>query len=156
MSSSFNQVTVLGAGVLGAQISFQIAYRGFEVTTYEVSDAALKQSRQRFKGIAAVYPTEVEGATAAAAQETVERIRFTTQLASAVQGADLVIEAVPESLELKRDVFARIAASAPPAAVFVTNSSTLVPSELMDSTGRPDRFWRCTSPTTSGSTTWPR
>lgn len=32
MSSSFNQVTVLGAGVLGAQISFQIAYRGFEVT----------------------------------------------------------------------------------------------------------------------------
>ena len=57
-----------------------------------------------------------------------------------MQGADLVIEAVPESLELKRDVFARIAASAPPAAVFVTNSSTLVPSELMDSTGRPDRF----------------
>ena len=48
MSSSFNQVTVLGAGVLGAQISFQIAYRGFEVTTYDVSDAALKQARQRF------------------------------------------------------------------------------------------------------------
>jgi 3-hydroxyacyl-CoA dehydrogenase len=131
---------VLGAGVLGAQISFQIAYRGFEVTTYDVSEAALKQARQRFEGIAAVYPTEVEGATAAAAQETIERIRFTTQLASAVQGADLVIEAVPESLELKRDVFARIATLAPPTAVFVTNSSTLLPSELMDSTGRPDRF----------------
>jgi 3-hydroxyacyl-CoA dehydrogenase len=51
-----------------------------------------------------------------------------------------VIEAVPESLELKRDVFARIAAFAPPAAVVVTNSSTLLPSDLMDSTGRPDRF----------------
>jgi 3-hydroxyacyl-CoA dehydrogenase len=140
MFSPFNQVSVLGAGVLGAQISFQIAYRGFEVTTYDVSEAALKQARQRFEGIAAVYPTEVEGATAAAAQETIERIRFTTQLASAVQGADLVIEAVPESLELKRDVFARIATLAPPTAVFVTNSSTLLPSELMDSTGRPDRF----------------
>jgi 3-hydroxybutyryl-CoA dehydrogenase len=34
MSPPFNQVTVLGAGVLGAQISFQIAYRGFQVTTY--------------------------------------------------------------------------------------------------------------------------
>jgi 3-hydroxyacyl-CoA dehydrogenase, NAD binding domain len=44
MPSSFHQVTVLGAGVLGAQISFQIAYRGFEVTTYDISDAALKQA----------------------------------------------------------------------------------------------------------------
>ena len=60
MSSPFNQVTVLGAGVLGAQISFQIAYRGFEVTTYDISDAALKQARQRFEGIAAVYPREVK------------------------------------------------------------------------------------------------
>jgi 3-hydroxyacyl-CoA dehydrogenase, NAD binding domain len=77
MSSLFNQVTVLGAGALGAQISFQIAYLDFEVTTYDVSDAALKQARQRFEGIAAVYPTEVEGATAAAARETIERIRFT-------------------------------------------------------------------------------
>jgi 3-hydroxyacyl-CoA dehydrogenase len=51
-----------------------------------------------------------------------------------------VIEAVPENLKLKRDVFARIAAFAPPAAVVVTNSSTLLPSDLMDSTGRPDRF----------------
>jgi 3-hydroxyacyl-CoA dehydrogenase len=140
MSSSFNQVTVLGAGVLGAQISFQIAYSGFEVTTYDISDAALKQARKRFDGIAAAYPTEVAGATEAAVQETIERIRFTSELASAVQGADLVIEAVPENLKLKRDVFARIAAFAPPAAVVVTNSSTLLPSDLMDSTGRPDRF----------------
>jgi 3-hydroxyacyl-CoA dehydrogenase len=140
MSSSFNHVTVLGAGVLGAQISFQIAYRGYEVTTYDVSGAALTQARPRFDGIAAAYPTEVAGATEAAVQETIERIRFTSELASAVQRADLVIEAVPENLELKRDVFARIAALAPPAAVVVTNSSTLVPSDLMDSTGRPDRF----------------
>jgi hypothetical protein len=56
MSFPFNQVTVLGAGVLGAQISFQIAYRGFEVTTYGVSDAALTQARQRFEGIAASTP----------------------------------------------------------------------------------------------------
>jgi 3-hydroxyacyl-CoA dehydrogenase len=91
------------------------------------------------KALPRYTPQRLERATAAA-QETIERIRFTTQLASAVQGADLVIEAVPESLVLKRDVFARIAALAPPTTVFVTNSSTLLPSELMDSTGRPDRF----------------
>ena len=49
MSSPFDQVTVLGAGVLGAQISVQIAYRGFEVTTYDVGDAALKQARSVLK-----------------------------------------------------------------------------------------------------------
>ena len=100
----------------------------------------LEAGPEAFDGIAAAYPTEVAGATEAAAQETIKRIRLTTELASAVQGADLVIEAVPESLELKRDVFARIAAFAPPATVVVTNSSTLLPSDLMDSTGRPDRF----------------
>jgi 3-hydroxyacyl-CoA dehydrogenase len=63
MSSSFNRITVLGAGVLAAQISFQIAYSGFDVTTYDISDAALKQARQRFDGIAAAYPAEVAGAT---------------------------------------------------------------------------------------------
>lgn len=111
---------------------FQIAYSGFEVTTYDISDAALKQALQRFDGIAAAYPTEVAGATEAAAHETIERIRFTSELASALQGTDLVIEAVPENLELKRDVFARIAAFAPPAAVR---------DELVDSTSeRPDGF----------------
>ena len=111
----------------------QIAHRGFEVTTYDISDAALQQARHRFDGIAAVYPTEVAGATEAAAQETIKRIRFTTELASAVQGADLVIEAVPESLELKRDVFARIAAFAP--------SGRGLRDELVDPTSqRPNRF----------------
>jgi 3-hydroxybutyryl-CoA dehydrogenase len=56
MSSPSNQVTVLGAGVLGAQISFQTAYRGFEVTTYDVSDAALKQARQRLRALPRFTP----------------------------------------------------------------------------------------------------
>lgn len=51
MSSLFNQVTVLGAGVLGAQISFQIAYLDFEVTTYDVGDAALKQAGSVLKAL---------------------------------------------------------------------------------------------------------
>ena len=102
------------------------------------ADAALKRARQRFDGIAAAYPTEVAGATEAAAGD-IKRIRFTTEPSIAVR-AQPGIEAVPESLRAKADVFARIAAFAPPAAVVVTNSSTLLPSDLMDSTGRPDRF----------------
>jgi len=52
----------------------------------------------------------------------------------------LVIEAVPEQLELKRGIYTRLGAVAPEKTIFATNSSTLLPSKLMDATGRPDRF----------------
>ncbi len=51
-----------------------------------------------------------------------------------------MIEAVPELLELKRDVYRKLAGLAPARTIFATNSSTLLPSDLKDSTGRPDRF----------------
>ncbi|MFP3711180.1 3-hydroxyacyl-CoA dehydrogenase NAD-binding domain-containing protein, partial [Paraburkholderia sp. SIMBA_009] len=48
--------------------------------------------------------------------------------------------AIPEKLELKRQVYARLGAAAPPRTIFVTNSSTLLPSAMAGSTGRPERF----------------
>ncbi len=54
--------------------------------------------------------------------------------------ADLVIEAIPEVLELKRQTYARLDRLAPEKTIFATNSSTLLPSAIQDATGRPDRF----------------
>jgi 3-hydroxybutyryl-CoA dehydrogenase len=51
-----------------------------------------------------------------------------------------VVEAVPETLELKQGVYARLAAAAPEHTIFATNSSTLLPSQLADATGRPEKF----------------
>ncbi|WP_367657423.1 3-hydroxyacyl-CoA dehydrogenase NAD-binding domain-containing protein [Clavibacter michiganensis] len=139
MPASAN-VTVLGAGVLGAQIAFQAANHGKTVTAYDVDDAALEAARGRLDAIVAQYVGETgedsrESATAAAAG-----ITLTSDLAASVADADLVIEAVPERLDLKQDVYRRIAEAAPERTVFATNSSTLLPSDIADSTGRPDRF----------------
>jgi 3-hydroxybutyryl-CoA dehydrogenase len=139
MPASFGTVTVLGAGVLGAQIAFQTANHGFPVTVYDVDDDAVSRARGRLDTIVAQFFREVgdEGGTA---RRAVDGIRFATDLAQAVETAELVIEAVPEDLDLKRAVYASIADAAPERAVFATNSSTLLPSDLADATGRPDRF----------------
>jgi 3-hydroxyacyl-CoA dehydrogenase len=139
MPSSFRTVTVLGAGVLGAQIAFQTANHGFPVTVYDVDDEAIARARSRFEAIVAQYSREL-GDEGGAARRAADGIAFSTDLGEAVGGADLVIEAVPENLDLKRSVYGAIADAAPEHTVFATNSSTLLPSDLADATGRPDRF----------------
>jgi 3-hydroxyacyl-CoA dehydrogenase len=136
--SPFARVTVLGLGVLGAQIALQTAAHGVDVTAYDVDDAALAVGRGRLDAFARAAAGEV--ADPEAYRGAPERIRLTTDLADAAGKADLVIEAVPERLELKRDVWTRVGAAAPDAAVFATNSSSLLPSAIADATGRPDRF----------------
>ena len=133
-------LTVLGTGVLGSQIAYQAAFHGFAVTAYDVDDDALDQARSRFARLAGIYAQQVGGAAGGKAEAAVANIRLTADLADAVADADLVIEAVPELLELKRDVYRKLAELAPARSIFATNSSTLLPSDLKEFTGRPDRF----------------
>ena len=65
---------------------------------------------------------------------------FETDLAKAVREADLVIESVPESMEGKQEIYSKLAKVAPEKTVFVTNSSTLLPSQFAEFTGRPAKF----------------
>ena len=67
------------------------------------------------------------------------RLTFTTDLDAAAAGADLVIEAAVEKLDVKREVFARLDKAAPPHTILTTNSSAIMSSPLADATGRPDR-----------------
>ena len=64
---------------------------------------------------------------------------FSTDLRRGGDGADLVIEAAVENLDVKREVFARLDKVAPPHAILTTNSSAIMSSQLADATGRPDR-----------------
>ncbi|MGP6204105.1 3-hydroxyacyl-CoA dehydrogenase [Microbacterium sp.] len=133
-------VAVLGTGVLGSQIAFQTAYSGFAVTAYDISDDALAAARERFARLAATYRAEVPGAAEdGKADLALMRLTLTTDLSVAAQ-ADLVIEAVPEVLDLKRDVYIKLGELAPEKTIFATNSSTLLPSDMVEFTGRPDRF----------------
>ncbi len=133
-------VTVLGTGVLGSQIAYQTAFHGLSVTAYDISEEALTAARQRFAGLAALYEKEVAGAADGTAQAALATIRYSSDLGDAVANADLVIEAVPENLDLKRDIYTRLGELAPAKTIFATNSSTLLPSDLVGYTGRPQKF----------------
>lgn len=138
---TIKNVTVLGTGVLGSQIAFHAAFHGFRVTAYDISDEIVEKAKARFDQLAGIYENDrVVGAADGKAAAALDNLRLSSDLAEAVADADLVIEAVPENLEIKRDTYAKLAAVAPEKAIFATNSSTLLPSDIKDSTGRPDRF----------------
>lgn len=137
--ATIRAVTVLGSGVLGSQIAFQAAFHGFSVTVYDISDHFLEKARERFRRLADVYESEeVAGGSAGGAAAALESLRLTSDLTEAVAEADLVIEAVPEDLTLKQELYGRLAGLAPERTIFATNSSTLLPSDIKASRGRPD------------------
>jgi len=138
--TTFTQVTVVGTGALGAQIAFQIANHGIPVCAWDVDDQAVAAAQARLQSILTQYLADVGDDHRKAAEEAVARITFTTDLTSSVRDADLVIEAVPEKLELKQKIYNHLGEAAPDNTVFATNSSTLLPSQLADATGRPERF----------------
>ena len=138
--TTFSSVTVLGAGVLGTQIALQTARHGVPVVVYDIDDQAVAAGRARLDGIVQQYLDDVGPEERPATEAALARITFDTDLARAVAHAGLVVEAVPERLDLKRGVYARLAEVAPAETVFATNSSTLLPSAIADATGRPDRF----------------
>ncbi|MEU4173510.1 3-hydroxyacyl-CoA dehydrogenase [Streptomyces sp. NPDC026665] len=136
-----SRISVLGTGVLGSQIAYQVAYSGFDVTAYDVDEVALEGASERLDLLVERYANEVEGAgDSGRSQRALARIALTSDLATAVAEADLVIEAVPEQPAVKRDVFKRLGEVAPERTIFATNTSSLMPSSLMEYTGRPDRF----------------
>lgn len=134
-------ITVLGTGVLGSQIAFQTAFHGFDVVAYDIDQPALDRAAERFEALVERYVVDrVEDAADGGAQAAIGRIRLTSDLTEAAASADLIIEAVPENLELKQGIYRTLADAAPATTIFATNSSTLLPSALAESTGRPDRF----------------
>ena len=135
-----NKVTVLGIGVLGSQIAYQTAYCDFDVVAYDIGEEALRLAEERVVNLTATYKEQVKGASIDKTDAALKRITYQMDLGLAVAQADLVIEAVPEKIELKQDIYSRIGKLAPAKAIFATNTSTLLPSDLMEYTGRPDRF----------------
>ncbi|MFT2816658.1 3-hydroxyacyl-CoA dehydrogenase [Leifsonia sp. A12D58] len=137
---SLKNITVLGTGVLGLQIAYQTAYKGFPVVAYDINDEVIEKAKARALDLATTYKEQVPGAADGLADAALDRITFSSDLADAVKDADLVIEAIPENIDIKKDTYTKLGALAPEKTIFATNSSTLLPSDLMEFTGRPDKF----------------
>ncbi len=133
----FSTIAVIGSGTMGRGIAQSAALAGYRVSLYDVTDEIVS------KGLRDISASIEEGVrrgktpTATAAQ-AVAALLPTTDLAEAAR-ADLVIEAVPEDIELKRKVFGRLDAAAPPHTVLASNTSSLSISAIAAATHRPDR-----------------
>ena len=131
-------VLVVGAGAMGTQIGAVFALAGYDVITSDVTEEALARSRAeaesrlgRMAEKGQKTPEEIEAALG--------RMAWSTDTLGAAAGADLVVEAASERLDVKRKLFTDLDAAAPPHAILATNSSTIPSSRLADATSRPDR-----------------
>lgn len=133
-------LTVLGTGVLGSQIIFQAAYSGKDVVAYDISDEILAKLSERWEYLKPMYLRDLPDATPEKLEAAVARIRSTSHLKDALKDADIVIEAVPERLDIKQSTWEKVGELAPAKTIFCTNSSTLLPSDIAPYTGRPEKF----------------
>lgn len=131
-------VVVVGSGVMGRGIAYVSAVGGFATTLIDVKKEQLESAKNEIlsifeRGIARGKITNSEK------QEAEARLRYSTNLIEAVKEADLVIEAVPEKLEIKKQVFETIDHHAPASCYFATNTSTMSPTEIASFTQRPEK-----------------
>ena len=133
------RVAVAGAGTMGQQIGFQCAGHGYDVVMHDIDPAALEGARTRIDAYAAGMESAglITSELRAAAQA---RITLTSDLGEAARDADLLSEAVPEDPDLKGRVFAEWNAACPPRTIFLTNTSTLLPSQFAKASGRAERL----------------
>lgn len=134
-----NKVLVLGSGVLGGQIAWQVAYKDKYAVVYDINEEALDNCRKAYDLYSDIFRKQYN-LSETDIEFLLKRIQFTTDLSEAVQGVDLVIEAVPEQIEIKNDVYSKLAAVLPEHSLIATNTSTLLPSQFSEVTERPEKF----------------
>lgn len=137
-NAEIKNICVVGAGNMGHQIALSAALAGFKVTCIDINAEILKKA----ENFADTYlPERVAKGKLADEEARAARARltFTGDLKEAARGADLVIEAAIEKLEVKRRLFADLDQICPPHAILATNSSYIVSSKIADVTGRPDK-----------------
>ena len=132
MNTPLKHLAVVGAGGMGSGIAALFAARGAPVVLIDPVDGALDRARASIARQLGVYAAGDEA-------EAMARIRMSPDLEAAAD-CDLVIEAVPENLELKRGIFAKLDAICAPGAIFATNTSGLSINALASAVTRRERF----------------
>jgi enoyl-CoA hydratase/3-hydroxyacyl-CoA dehydrogenase len=130
-------VTVLGAGAMGAQIGALAAEAGYKVRIRDIEDRFLERGRQL---IESNYDRRISRGRLSeeAKKDYMSRMTFVVDLKEAVKDADIIIEAVPEIMDLKKSVLKEVSALCPADCVFATNTSSLSIAEMSTAGKRPE------------------
>lgn len=157
-------VTVAGGGVLGSQIALQSAFKGLSVTLWLRSEGSIGRARPKLERLRGIYrqtleamktdpsaycrgladsadlPSDEIDKLIVKVDSAFDSLVLTTDLQQAFGGADLVVEAIAEVIAEKEAFYYAICDILPQKTILCTNSSTLLPSAMMDFTGRPEKF----------------
>jgi 3-hydroxybutyryl-CoA dehydrogenase len=138
MEEKIRKVAVVGTGLLGTQIAIQATCFGYEVSAHDPDEGSFNRVQQNLKA-----SMKISGGEPIVPMEdwkkAANKVKFCKELEEALRDADIVIEAVPEELELKRKVFERLDALAPRGAILATNSSSIPISKIESATARPEK-----------------
>lgn len=157
-------VVVAGGGVLGSQIAFQTAYKGFSVTIWLRSEGSIERAQPKLDYLLETYLSTLEAMKTDKsaycrgladtpdltteqvdtlkdnARQAHKSLKLTTSYEDAVKDADIVIESIAEDPEQKISFYKNLAPYLPEKTIICTNSSTMLPSTFAQYTGRPDRY----------------
>ena len=142
---SIDRIAVVGGGTMGNGIAHVAAQNGKAVRLLDVSAEVLERATAT---IAKNLDRQIKKGTLdeAAKADILGRIETGTDLAGGAADADLVVEAVPERIELKHQIFRALDAGAPEGAILATNTSSISITEIAAATGRPDVTPVCADP----------
>lgn len=158
---SYKKITIAGGGVLGSQIAFQAAYCGFDTTIWLYKESVLQNTTEKlatikknyidainamatskdnwFPGIAKVDNFDKDDCLKRV-EQAANGVKIEFDLNKALEGADLLIESLPEIKTDKIDFFKKIKPILDPKIVVATNASTFVPSDFASLTNNEDKF----------------
>ena len=160
----FKKIVVAGSGVLGSQIAYQTAFKGFDVTIWLRSEGSIERAKPKLERLKNIYLETLEAMKTNPAaycrglsdkqdltEEEIDALKekainaydsltLTTSYEEAAKDADYVIEAIAEDPEQKIAFYQELSKYLPEKTVLATNSSTLLPSTFADYTGRADKY----------------
>jgi 3-hydroxybutyryl-CoA dehydrogenase len=133
------QIAVIGSGVMGHGIAQVYALAGFDVAMYDIEHNFLEKA-MGFVEKNLLLLVQEGVLTETNMQETLQKFKLTTDLEQAVQDADFIVEAIPEVLELKWELFEKLERYAKPTAIIASNTSTFPISRLVEKMTTADRM----------------
>ncbi len=134
-----NNIVVVGSGVMGRGIAYVGAVGGYVVTLVDADELVIQNAQKEINGI---FQKSLDRGKLSIEKTAVAKgkLKYSTNLLKSVSEADLVIEAVPEKEEIKKQVFKTLEDFAPEHCYFATNTSTMSPTEIASYTKRPEKM----------------
>lgn len=134
------KVAVIGAGTIGYQVAQLAAYYGYDVTLHDIDRAVLEDRINKIRQSLYVHFVQKGKLNEDQVKEIIARIKITTELEEAVKEVDIVIESVPEEMELKKQLFKQLDELCPPHTILATNTSSLSVTEIGSLAQRQDKI----------------